>query len=80
MEEFRAWAVDAGRQVGDTAIVETQFGYHIMYFVSGEDYFTYTVGQQLVAQRVQDMLMAAQEAYPMEVNYKKIALYAPNFG
>ena len=80
VEEFRAWAVDAGRQVGDTAIVETQFGYHIMYFVSGEDYFTYTVGQQLVAQRVQDMLMAAQEAYPMEVNYKKIALYAPNFG
>jgi len=80
VEEFRAWAVDANRQVGDTAIVETQFGYHIMYFVSGEDYFTYTVGQQLVAQRVQDMLKAAQEAYPMEVNYKKIALYAPSFG
>lgn len=78
--EFRAWAVDAARQPGDTAIVETEFGYHIMYFVSGEDYFTYTVAEQLTAQRIQDMLMAAQENYPMEVDYKKIALYAPNFG
>jgi len=79
VEEFRAWAVDANRQVGDTAIVETQFGYHIMYFVSGEDYFTLKVGEQLVAQRIQDMLKEAQEQYPMEVNYKKILLYAPAF-
>lgn len=78
--EFREWAVDANRQVGDTAIVETEFGYHIMYFVSGEDYFTYIVREQLIAQRIQDKLTAAQEEYPMEVNYKKIALYAPNFG
>ena len=77
--EFRAWAVDAARQPGDTAIVETEFGYHIMYFVSGEDYFTIKVGEQLVAQRIQDMLTAAQEEYPMEVNYKKILLYAPEF-
>lgn len=77
--EFRAWAVDASRQPGDTAIVETEFGYHIMYFVSGEDYFTHIVAEQLVAQRIQDMLLAAQEAYPMEVNYKKILLYAPEF-
>lgn len=79
VEQFRAWAVDATRQPGDTAIVETEFGYHIMYFVSGEDYFTYTVREQLVAQRIQDKLMAAQEANPMKVNYKKILLYAPEF-
>lgn len=77
--EFRAWAVDAARKPGDTAIVETEFGYHIMYFVSGEDYFTHIVAEQLVAQRIQDMLLAAQETYPMEVNYKKILLYAPDF-
>lgn len=79
VEEFRAWAVDAARQPGDTAIVETEFGYHIMYFVSGEDYFTYIVREQLVAQRIQEKLLTAQETYPMEVNYKKILLYAPEF-
>ncbi len=80
VEPFRTWAVDVTRQPGDTAIVETDFGYHIMYFVSGEDYFTYQVAEQLVAQRIQDMLKAAQEASPMEVNYKKILLHTPNFG
>ncbi|MBQ9229314.1 MAG: peptidylprolyl isomerase [Eubacterium sp.] len=38
-EEFKAWALDPARQYGDTDIVETQFGYHIMYFVySGPKY------------------------------------------
>ncbi len=80
VEPFRSWAVDATRKIGDTAIVETDFGYHIMYFVSGEDYFTYQVAEQLIAQRIQDMLKAAQEVHPMEVNYKKILLHTPKFG
>lgn len=80
VEEFRAWAVDENRKVGDTGIVETEFGYHIMYFVSGEDYFTYLVGQQLVADRIQEKLLAVRDEYPMEVNYKKIVLFAPDFG
>ena len=79
VEQFRAWAVDSARKVGDTGIVETEFGYHIMYFVSGEDYFTYTVREQLISQRIQEKLLAAQQAYPMEVNYKKILLYTPEF-
>ena len=80
VEEFKSWAADANRKEGDTEIVETQFGYHIMYFVSGEDYFTSQVSQQLITQRVQEMLLEAQLKYPMEVNYKKILLYTPDFG
>jgi len=33
VEEFRDWAIDPARQPGDVEIVETQFGFHIMYFV-----------------------------------------------
>ncbi len=33
---FNDWCFDASRKTGDTDIVETNFGYHIMYFV-GED-------------------------------------------
>lgn len=36
LEEFRAWAVDAARKPGDTGIVKTSAGYHIMFYVSGE--------------------------------------------
>jgi hypothetical protein len=45
-----------------------------MYFVSGEDYFQRQVGQQLVAERIQEKLLAVKEELPMEVNYKKILL------
>ena len=30
---FNDWCFDAGRKPGDSGIVETDFGYHIMYFV-----------------------------------------------
>jgi len=34
VEEFLDWAMDPTRRPGDVEIVETQFGFHIMYFVS----------------------------------------------
>lgn len=34
---FRDWAMDTSRRVGDVDIVETQFGYHIMYFAGYND-------------------------------------------
>ena len=33
VEEFDAWIFDEGRQPGDTGLVKTQYGYHVMYFV-----------------------------------------------
>ena len=33
VETFDAWTFDESRQVGDTGVVETEFGYHVMYFV-----------------------------------------------
>lgn len=32
--EFKNWSLDSSRKYGDVEIVKTQFGYHIMYFVS----------------------------------------------
>lgn len=36
VEEFDSWIFDASREVGDYEIVETSYGYHIMFF-SGND-------------------------------------------
>ena len=74
VEEFRAWAVDAARQPGDTEIVKTTYGYHIMYFVEGEDYFLIQVGDQAVAEKIRLRVTEVKDAYPVEVNYKKIGL------
>lgn len=40
VEEFRDWAIDDTREAGETGIIETIYGYHIMYYV-GDDTLTY---------------------------------------
>ncbi len=34
--EFEGWALDESRKAGDVGIVETNYGYHIMYFIETE--------------------------------------------
>lgn len=74
VEEFRAWAIDANRQKGETDIVKTQFGYHIMYYVSGQPYWSNQAGIQLASSRLTEKTEAAEAKWTMLVNYKKIAL------
>ncbi len=33
VKNFEKWSVDKARKAGDTGIVETEYGYHVMYFV-----------------------------------------------
>ena len=37
---FRNWATDPTREAGDTGVIETEYGYHVMYYV-GDDELTY---------------------------------------
>ena len=37
VDEFENWAFEEGRKAGDVGIVETEFGYHVMYFVKTEE-------------------------------------------
>lgn len=71
---FLEWSVDDTRKPGDTGIVKTEYGYHIMYFVEGTPYWSMIVGDQIVADRIQATILTGQAAYPATVNYKKIAL------
>ena len=33
MDAFDSWCFDESRKPGDTGIVESEYGYHVMYFV-----------------------------------------------
>ena len=48
---FNDWCFDANRTVGETGIVETEFGYHVMYFVGDSDitYRDYQIKSQLLS-------------------------------
>lgn len=37
---FRNWATDPNRKAGDADVIETEYGYHVMYYV-GDDEMTY---------------------------------------
>ena len=76
VEEFLAWAVDMSRKTGDTGIVKTEFGYHIMYFVSGEPQWQTEASTMLLAERTTAMIDDAEKKWPMKVNYRKIVLTA----
>jgi len=73
-ENFLNWAVDATRKTGDTGIVESQSGYHIMYFVTGEEHWINTCRTALATEHVNRLIEEAEAKWPIEINYKKIAL------
>ena len=52
---FNDWCFDASRQAGDTGIVETEYGYHIMYYVgaSEQTYRNYLIESTLLSEDVQ---------------------------
>ncbi len=62
--EFNDWCFDAARQPGDTDIVETTYGYHIMYFV-GQDlpYWQVRVTNTLKINDFNDWYKGLQQDY-----------------
>lgn len=76
MQEFNDWCFDTARQVGDTAVVKTSYGYHIMYFSGVCDHpYWYKIAQQdCLATRQQQALADIVNATTVEVDYSKAKL------
>ncbi|MBP1574379.1 MAG: peptidylprolyl isomerase [Oscillospiraceae bacterium] len=51
--EFEDWCFDPARKAGDSEIIKTQFGYHIMYFSGvAEEYYSYVVDNAIRGERL----------------------------
>lgn len=72
--EFKEWYLDENRQVGDTGLVRTTYGYHIMYFSASRDMWIDVVKEELLSERISEMIDAGMQTYPIEIRYKKIVL------
>lgn len=59
--EFENWSYDATREVGDTEIIETVYGYHVMYFV-GTSEISDDDKTTLAYEAMQDEIMVAIQA------------------
>ncbi len=64
MENFRAWAIDASRKPGDTGIVESDYGYHIMYFSSWDEltFRDFMIQNELTSNDMESWMESLQEA------------------
>ena len=80
VENFENWCFDDSRQTGDYGIVKTEFGYHLMYFVSSRPVWTDAVKSELMNMRSGELLNNILEKYEMEAEFDKILLAAVNMG
>ncbi len=71
---FNDWCFDAARKEGDTGLVKTQFGYHVMYFVGSEEVWITKTRSAYLSEKSNELVADALSRFTMEVNYKKIVL------
>ncbi len=74
VEEFEAWSFDAARQYGDTGLVKSDYGYHIMFFVGSQTEWFRFAEYSLIMDACNDLLSALKVKYPMEADYNKILI------
>lgn len=76
VENFLNWSIDPDRKAGDVEIIETEYGYHIMYYVADDEY---TYREYMIRN---DLLSADMEAWyktiidPVTITQKDIS-YLP---
>lgn len=74
MDILDEWCFDESRQAGDTTILRSAYGYHILYFCGSTEIAYAQAEQDLTEQKQAQLASAAREKYPMEVDYSNICL------
>ena len=74
--EFNDWCFDEARQPGDTDIVKTTYGYHIMYYVSEGDYIYWKnmCEETLLSEKVVAIRDELLEAYEVTADIANMIL------
>ena len=74
VEPFLSWCMDDTREVGDTGLVKSTFGYHIMYFVSGEPAWIMYSRAGVLNEKCAAMVDTAMKEGSATVDYTKLAI------
>lgn len=72
--ELDSWAFDASRQIGDSQVLRSDYGLHLVYFVGKTGTEEAAAQAAQTRQQQEDLLRAAREKYPMTVDYSAITL------
>ena len=67
--EFENWALAEGRKAGDVGIVETQYGYHVMYFIDSESTtWSDTIRNDLASEEFNKLAEELEKADNVKIN------------
>lgn len=71
VDSFSTWCFDSSRKAGDTGIVRSEYGYHIMYFVGKGDQkiWHYNAEQALLAENSSSVSEELEEDYTIKENW-----------
>jgi len=74
VEAFETWCFDANRKTGDYGLVKTEFGYHLMFYVSSRPVWTESVESDMMNQRAGELLNELLAKYTMEADFAEVML------
>ena len=74
VEAFDAWCFDDGRQVGDTDIVKTSYGYHVMLYCGSATVWQEQVKSDILTEKTNNFVEEALAANPTTIDYSAIKL------
>ena len=78
VKPFLDWCMDESRTVGDTGVVKTEYGYHVMYYSFGEEGWIVCCRNGVRSEKMNEMMEDLGEANEVQFNYKKIELVSVN--
>ena len=74
VEPFETWCFDESRQYGDYGLVQTSYGYHVMFFVESRPMWKTYAESGWINDKTTGFLEELVAAHPMEVTYENIFL------
>ena len=74
MQEFKDWYLDESRQVGDTGLVKSVYGYHIIYFSAANTNWQSKCRTALITQMSEQYVQQIMEKWPVTIFDEDIAI------
>ncbi len=74
IEPIDEWIFDEARKARDITTIRTEYGIHILFFSQAIDIWESRVEEDVRANAQRQIILDAQEQYPMTVNYSAITL------
>ncbi len=74
VKEFDAWCFDTARKSGDTGLVKSEYGYHVMYYVYGDEGWVRICTDGARSEKVQQLTDGWLLEQTLEADYRSIVI------